>query len=280
MEDRNNKSNTMLLTVIAIATLLVAVIGATFAYFTATVRNNESESRVLVTGALLTIDFEGQDDAVNSAENVIPTKKINDTYEPIVTKTFTLEGINSTDEGENKDPMLMPYKIFLVVNQNSFALKHRISDNNYETALTYMLINNATGTIPTGSIPSSTKYGNIGATSADLIAANVALPANSDEKQVAADALQTIEVYKDDDTKLADNTVGLLLGQGYFPAANNRTAVTHSYTLKIYFKETTLNQDLDKSKTFNGYVAISAGHADTQLTKTFSIYNCTETTAC
>ncbi len=35
------KKNTILLTVIAIATLLVAVVGATFAYFTATVNNDE-----------------------------------------------------------------------------------------------------------------------------------------------------------------------------------------------------------------------------------------------
>jgi len=34
-----DKKNTMLLTVIAVATLLVAVVGATFAYFTATAQN-------------------------------------------------------------------------------------------------------------------------------------------------------------------------------------------------------------------------------------------------
>ena len=35
-----DKKNTMLLTVIAIATLLVAVVGATFAYFSVTATNN------------------------------------------------------------------------------------------------------------------------------------------------------------------------------------------------------------------------------------------------
>ena len=34
------RKNTILLTVIAIATLLVAVVGATFAYFTATITDN------------------------------------------------------------------------------------------------------------------------------------------------------------------------------------------------------------------------------------------------
>lgn len=35
------KKNTLLLTVIAIATLLVAVVGATFAYFATTIRSEE-----------------------------------------------------------------------------------------------------------------------------------------------------------------------------------------------------------------------------------------------
>lgn len=48
------KKNTILLTVIAIATLLVAVVGATFAYFTAQVTtNNDDQNNVDVTTAAL-----------------------------------------------------------------------------------------------------------------------------------------------------------------------------------------------------------------------------------
>ena len=42
----NSKTNTLLLTVIGVATLLVAVIGATFAYFTAQVGGGESATTV------------------------------------------------------------------------------------------------------------------------------------------------------------------------------------------------------------------------------------------
>ena len=45
-----DKKNTMLLTVIAVATLLVAVVGATFAYFSVTVKGDESTS-TSVTGS-------------------------------------------------------------------------------------------------------------------------------------------------------------------------------------------------------------------------------------
>lgn len=49
--DNNKKGNTVLLTVIAVATLLVAVVGATFAYFTATVTGNDTASSVVVSTA-------------------------------------------------------------------------------------------------------------------------------------------------------------------------------------------------------------------------------------
>lgn len=52
MQD-SRKGNTVLLTVIAIATLLVALVGATFAYFTATVKGNETASSVIVNTATL-----------------------------------------------------------------------------------------------------------------------------------------------------------------------------------------------------------------------------------
>lgn len=51
--DNNKKGNTILLTVIAIATLLVAIVGATFAYFTATVTGNDEAKSVIVSTAQL-----------------------------------------------------------------------------------------------------------------------------------------------------------------------------------------------------------------------------------
>ena len=56
--DNSKKGNTMLLTVIAVATLLVAIVGATFAYFTATVQGNDTASSVIVnTAALGTVTY-------------------------------------------------------------------------------------------------------------------------------------------------------------------------------------------------------------------------------
>lgn len=51
MNENGGKNNTILLTVIAIATLLVVVTGATFAYFAAVVRGNDTASSISITAS-------------------------------------------------------------------------------------------------------------------------------------------------------------------------------------------------------------------------------------
>lgn len=59
MNENGGKNNTILLTVIAIATLLVVVTGATFAYFAAVVKGNDTASSISIkaseTGQTLTL---------------------------------------------------------------------------------------------------------------------------------------------------------------------------------------------------------------------------------
>ena len=94
MENRNNK---VLLTVIGAATLLVAMVGATFAYFSAT---SESDVQQVTTGSS-TIAIDATN---NSVTNIKPTtfdKAAADagTNTDIVKITLTVTG-NSTSEGK------------------------------------------------------------------------------------------------------------------------------------------------------------------------------------
>ena len=58
----NGKGQTIFLSVIGIATLLVAIVGATFAWFSATITGNEEASSVYVQAATLGITFtDGQE---------------------------------------------------------------------------------------------------------------------------------------------------------------------------------------------------------------------------
>ena len=66
----NNKTNTFNL-VIGIATLLIAILGATFAYFSATARSKEND--VTVKSAYVSIEYTGGTEI--SASNLIPSKQ-------------------------------------------------------------------------------------------------------------------------------------------------------------------------------------------------------------
>ena len=55
--EQKNGGNAILLTVIGIATLLVAIVGATFAYFTATVTDGDKGSSVIIQTATLSIIY-------------------------------------------------------------------------------------------------------------------------------------------------------------------------------------------------------------------------------
>ena len=53
----NNKGSMIVLTVIGIATLLIAVIGATFAYFTVTVKYVDKPTETVIESATMVIEY-------------------------------------------------------------------------------------------------------------------------------------------------------------------------------------------------------------------------------
>ena len=111
----NNKQNSVLLIIIAVATLLVAVVGATFAYFTA---NNPtgSTAEVKTTSGKMEITFADGTDAIAPAkqENFQPSNAT------LVDKTFTITGDNFTTAAPNTNgtagtssSLVMPFIVSL-----------------------------------------------------------------------------------------------------------------------------------------------------------------------
>ena len=177
----NTKNNTLLLTVIGVATLLVAVVGATFAYFTAAMNPGESEATVKVNAGQLKINF-ANTNSVQIADQVQPTSAKTECtkqtgayycnqsqYTPVGTKTFTLTGTNTTDASKN---MKMPYTIKMKITQNQFSTG----------ALKYNLVGSKTGDAATGEI---------------------------------------INIPEWVDIASGANTEGIVLGNGFFPAGSN-----------------------------------------------------------
>ena len=134
MEQKNKMAYIILL----LASLLIAVIGGTYAYFTAGMSTGETQATLKVGAGQLKIKF-ANTNSVQIAENVQPTvaktectKKTGayycdqSEYDPVGTKTFTLTGTNTTDASKN---MKMPYNIKLIIPQNQFssgALKYTL----------------------------------------------------------------------------------------------------------------------------------------------------------
>ena len=114
---KDNKGTTILLTVIGIATLLVAVVGATFAYFTAQVTGNDDTTDVTVTAANLgTVTFEHSnvidlcDDSLGDACSEIYPGAIEE-------KTFT---VKHTADAQGVDSTVpVDYEVYLVITENS-----------------------------------------------------------------------------------------------------------------------------------------------------------------
>lgn len=111
----NNKQNSVLLIIIAVATLLVAVVGATFAYFTAS-NPSGSTAEVKTTSGKMEITFADGTDAIKPAnqENFQPSN------EKLVDKTFTISGDNFTTAAPNTNgtagtssSLVMPFIVSL-----------------------------------------------------------------------------------------------------------------------------------------------------------------------
>lgn len=112
MNENGGKSSTILLTVIGIATLLVVVTGATFAFFAANLTGNDNKTSIRVQAASTgtTITFQGGETITNLV-GIYPRD------EAWVTKDITLK---STAVGDATSNATSKYTFKLVVAENGY----------------------------------------------------------------------------------------------------------------------------------------------------------------
>ena len=110
MSETDNKTKTqgniVLLTIIGISTLLIAVIGTTFAYFNAVLVGNEIPYPVTITSGVLGLHFEGGQSIV--VEHIYPRA------EAWETKTFSIQATTDVN-------VRLYYSISLIINENTFG---------------------------------------------------------------------------------------------------------------------------------------------------------------
>ena len=122
--------------------MLVAVIGTTYAFFSANITGNETASTIVVTGGTLSIAYENKSGNI-TVNNIYPKA------DAWVTKQFTVTGTNTTD-------LSMGYKIGLAIDNNTFSA----------SALTYSLT--GTNTAGKGTIVANKTNQPIGTTAIEF----------------------------------------------------------------------------------------------------------------
>ncbi len=116
-----NKKNTILLTVIAVATLLVAVVGATFAYFTAQGGTGTSANVTVTTGTAASSEF-GTFGAINiyADATTFAKGKPDATGTTTGTVSWTAPGATTTTTPSEADRSFC-YTADLIINTNTFT---------------------------------------------------------------------------------------------------------------------------------------------------------------
>ena len=134
----NNKGSIILLTIISVATLLVAVVGATFAYFNIAANNKDSETTIEVTNGSISIEHE-TNSKIQFGANPAGTL--------VATKTFS---VNSVITGSSN----LNYEVDLKVNNNTFKdeqLVYTLTSNNNSNNGSIIPNNEERVTLPAGS---------------------------------------------------------------------------------------------------------------------------------
>lgn len=249
----NNKQNSVLLIIIAVATLLVAVVGATFAYFTA---NNSSGSTVTVntkTGSMNILFSDG-----NDAVDITTKTDIQPSNTKLVEKEFTIEGRNITKssvqtvDAEGKvtngaeSSMLMPFTVKL--NYTTTFIKNEL----------HVLVKQTQESTYTQNI----KFGAEGKK-----ALLVSDPKNTAAPQQLKDNDELNSYYDytigSGETKGSESTGELELVYGEFKETSDALSGANVVKFKviIVFPDTGENQDDNKQAKFDGILQVVPAQA-------------------
>lgn len=107
MENDLNK-NRKVIVLSSVALLLILIVGVSFAYFSANISDAETTSTITADAGTLSIVYADGTDNIKLVHNISPDSA------PFITKTFTVTGTNTPDK-------LMPYKLSIVVDNNTFS---------------------------------------------------------------------------------------------------------------------------------------------------------------
>ncbi len=107
MDKEKGNGNTVLLTVIGVATLLVALVGATFAYFSAQITSTAKESIYITTATPVGLSYVGTE---LKLENIIPGQSESGTFK-----------VTNPTPGTGETGVVQTYDLHLVIDENGLT---------------------------------------------------------------------------------------------------------------------------------------------------------------
>ena len=116
-QEKDNKNNRIVLLILGIATVLIALIGATFAYFTSVIRYNNAPQSVTLT----TVEVQGLEYTASDTLSLVDAIPDNDKTD---TQTFTIYNPNAT--------AVITYSLYLKTDLNEFTVTEYDSDEDGE----------------------------------------------------------------------------------------------------------------------------------------------------
>ena len=227
----NNKGSIIILTVIGIATLLVAVIGATFAFFTARIDYvNEPTQAVVESTSTMLIQFETKNSIVY--KDVIPGRPTNSDANNKLVFTLTSDA-NLTSA--------TAYNVYLVIDNNTFTDGE---DGKGPNELVYLLEHSTKPSTVDGAIPSSAEIKNVNPQKIFLKYENDNIIES-----------QELNVNSIDSTTGNESIVPekkILIGSGVL--GSHFTEDT--WTMELWLQELQAEQNYNQSKTFEAHIEI------------------------
>lgn len=143
------KTNKTILSISLVAILVVATLGISYSYFSANIKGSESVSTISMDAGKMELTYQNNSGDIVLDKKIYPrgTTSSNSASDAWVTKTFALNGTNTTD-------LEMKYKISMVVDNNTFennALSYELIGHKEDSDTTSVVLDSVKGNIPKGS---------------------------------------------------------------------------------------------------------------------------------
>lgn len=232
----NNKGSLIILTIIGIATLLVAVIGATFAYFSVTVKYETEPTPAVVESSTMLVTFKTLNEL--TYKGAIPGR-------PSLSSDPVAQAINNTLSFTLTSAMNMnsttQYNVYLVVDSNNFESDNLVYLMSQERSVT----NEATSNKTTGNV--GKQY----------------FPVGEEENLYIKDDINGDNIIGNEEYVgiiKSENKEGdkILIATGDLGSHGS----IDTWTLEIWLREIGVEQNEDQGKIFRGHIEVEPVNQD------------------